>query len=100
MISIDDAIKELSDRMELRADYRGRTEADQSARNWLTVLRMSRDALQMQKQNADTKRDILEDLGELKPDDTLTVDLVIRLVRQFRTGDEKHDGETRHHKTD
>lgn len=91
MISIDDAIKELSDRMELWADYRGHNEADQSARNWLTVLRMSRDALQMQKQNADTKRDILEDLGELKPEDKLTVDLVVRLIGQFRTGDDKHD---------
>lgn len=89
MISIDDAIKELSDRMELWADYRGHNEVDQSA--WLTVLRMSRDALQMQKQNADTKRDILEDLGELKPEDMLTVDLVARLIGQFRTGDDKHD---------
>ena len=94
MITIDDAIKELSDRIELWEDYRGHNEADQSARSWLTVLRMSQNALQMQKQNADTKRDILEDLGELKPDDTLTVDLVIRLVGQFRTGDDKHERES------
>lgn len=91
MISIDDAIKELSDRMELYTDHPSVNPEFKDARRWLDILRMSRDALQMQKQNADTKRDILEDLGELKPDDKLTVDLVIRLVGQFRTGDDKHD---------
>lgn len=91
MITIDDAIRELSDRMELYTDYPSVNPEFKDARRWLDILRMSRNALQMQKQNADTKRDILEDLGELKPEDMLTVDLVIRLVGQFRTGDDKHD---------
>lgn len=90
-VTIDKAIEELNIRMGLWNDYGRRTAADKAAQEWLTVLRMSRDALQMQKQNADTKRDILEDLGELKLDDKLTLDLVIRLIGQFRTGDDKHD---------
>ena len=91
MITIDEAIKELSDRMELYTDYPSVNPSFRDARRWLDTLRMSRDALLMQKQNIETKHAILEDLGELKLEDKFTVDLVVRLIGQFRTGDDKHD---------
>lgn len=91
MITIDEAIKELTDRMELYTDYPSVNPSFKDARRWIDILRMSRDALLLQKQNIETKHAILEDLGELKPEDKFTVDLVMRLIEQFRTGDDKND---------
>lgn len=86
MVTIDGAIKELTERLELWEDFRD----NEGAREWMEVMKLARVALIMQKQNAETKAAMLEDLREFiekKPGGTFNPALVIDLINQFRTGE-------------
>lgn len=84
MATIEEAIKELEDRMELWEDFR----RSKGAREWREILKLARDALKMQKQNIMVKRDILDDLREAvdnNPGAVFSADVVREIVEQFRT---------------
>lgn len=94
MITIDDAIKELSDRMELWEDYGGKHGEDAAAREWLDVLQMCKEALEREKGNAEYLKTIRGQLATLKDDDKLTVRLFQEILSGIKIREAPQDDTT------
>lgn len=87
MVSDEMAIKQLDDRIELWEDYGGKHGDDAAAREWLDVLRMSRDALAREKKNRELKEKIILDLEQLPSKSRFSLELVREIVEGFEFGE-------------
>lgn len=86
MVTIDKALRQISDRMELWEDYGGKRGDEPAAREWLEILRMSRDAIRREQKNRVLRDRIISDLGKLNPGDTVSPDVVREAVESFDFG--------------
>lgn len=84
-MTIDKAIEELNDRVELWEDHNAKGIAtERTMRDYVEVLRMGRDALEARKKNTAYLDECLAALEQISADDTLTVECVREILEGFK----------------
>lgn len=81
MATIDEAIKELNERIDLWTAYRA------NEPKWAEVMKMARDALIREKKGRELKRKTLEDIKKLPEQMEITSDVLRECVEQFDFGE-------------
>lgn len=81
MATIDEAIKELNERIDLWTAYRA------NEPRWAEVMKMARDALIREKKGRELKRKTLEDIARLPEGFEASGDVLRECVEQFDFGE-------------
>ena len=81
MVTIDEAINELNERIDLWTAYRT------NEPKWSEVMKMARDALIREKKGRELKRKTLEDIAKLPERMEITSDVLRECVEQFDFGE-------------
>lgn len=86
MVTVEQALQELDDRIEIWEDYNKSHPSGEIGITWRDVMAFARDIIREREKNREYLRGVLFDLERLDPGDMVSVDAVKEILAGFHFG--------------